>query len=314
MKVLVIGVGATGGLFAARFASSGHAVTVIGRPAAVRSIRADGLVVEDRTRMSVRVVAATTIPREGPFDLALLTVKTFDVGRASADLARSRPDPLPTLLPQNGLGIETVARASAVDAGWKDPGPWLVRAVHSIPATLLAPGRVRVGGEGELLLPGAGPARVAADRFEELFRSAGFRVRRVPEFEREVWRKALVNAAINPLSAVRGVPNGRLLEEPWRSEALALLGEAVAAAAAAGHRFSEEEARSDFERVATATATNRSSMLQDLERGRPTEIEAISGALLEVGREHGLDLPATRAVRDELLRRTAGRARPPQRS
>ena len=161
--------------------------------------------------------------------------------------------------------------------------------------------------------PSGDPRRDAGARaFETLFREAGFSVRTVPAIEREVWRKALVNAAINPVTALHGVPNGDLASEPLRSEALALLDEAYRVAETEPFGLSLAEARRDFDQVVRATAENRSSMLQDLDRGRPTEIEAISGEILRLGEARGLRLPATRAIVERVRAVVAGARRTAQ--
>ncbi|HEV2449080.1 MAG TPA: 2-dehydropantoate 2-reductase, partial [Thermoplasmata archaeon] len=173
----------------------------------------------------------------------------------------------------------------------------------------LGPGSIRQAGTGEIVLGRPTPAAeaTAAEQFEALFTSAGFTVRRVVDFEREVWRKLLVNAAINPVSADHGVPNGRLADEPWRGQAEALLLEALEVSRAEGFEFSEGEAEAELWKVVRATAANRSSMLQDLRRGRPTEIDAISGELLRRGKSHGLTLPATERAFERIERRTRAR-------
>jgi 2-dehydropantoate 2-reductase len=310
VKVVVIGAGAVGSLFGARLARAGHSVVLIGRTEHVAAIRAHGLRVQGPTEEVYRLTAYTDLPAGEPVDVVLLTVKTFNLARTAALLGRTVPRPVPTLLPQNGLGVEALARPALARAGWPAPEDWTVRAVHSVPATLVAAGVVREAGSGEILFPDPAETGAAAPRvrlFEELLQGAGFLVRTVKNFDREVWRKALVNAAINPVTAVRGVPNGQLLEGPARREALTLLREGLLAARAAGFEFSEEETTRDFERIARATAENRSSMLQDLERDRPTEIDAISGEILRVAASHGLDLPATRAIVEDVRRRAADR-------
>jgi 2-dehydropantoate 2-reductase len=314
VKVVVVGAGAVGSLFGARLFQAGQSVELVGRPDHVAAIRDRGLRVRNRTEEVFRLPARTELSVGESADAVLLTVKTYDLPSASGALARAFRRPAPVLLPQNGLGVETLARQALAAGGWSTPADWTVRAVHSVPVTWVAPGVVREAGTGEILLPdpeNVGALRARVERFRDLFRDAGFSVRTVRDFEREVWRKALVNAAINPVTAARGVPNGRLLEGGERTEALRLLREALFVARAAGFDFSEEEAIRDLERVARSTAQNRSSMLQDLDRGRPTEIEAISGEILRIGEAHGLDLPATRAIVEEIRRRsTDARARP----
>ncbi len=317
MKVAVVGAGAVGCLFGVYLARAGHAVELIGRPAFVAAARAHGLRIEGRAHGSYAVLARTALAPDDAPEVVLLTVKTYDVAPAATDLARALRVPVPLLLLQNGLGVERTAESALRSGGWADPPRWTVRAIHSIPATLLAPGVVRAAGSGELLLPDAESAGAVAPhalRFRNLFAGAGFEVRDVPDLEREVWRKALVNAAINPVTALLGVTNGELAHEPGRSRALRLLEEARAAAASAGYEFSPGEVVADFDRVVRATAANRSSMLQDIDRGRPSEIDAISGEILRVAERRGLDLPETRTVVAEVARRVTGGGARPQRS
>ena len=153
MDVLVFGAGAVGSLFGARLAQAGHRVTLIARSAHVAAIRTHGLEVEGTRPARVSVAAAERLEPGVPVEMAILAVKTFDLEDAARSLARGLPAPVATLLPQNGLDVEPVAVAALEGAGWADPARWLVRTVHSVPATLGGPGRVRQAGDGEILLP-----------------------------------------------------------------------------------------------------------------------------------------------------------------
>ena len=303
MRIAVVGAGAVGCLLAARLAAAGHEVHMIARPAAVPVLRERGVTVEGLGAGQWNVSVGEALPTGTAPETALVTVKTFDLAGAAGALARDVPRPVPTLLPQNGLGVEALASAAMRAAGWPDPDRFLVRAVSTIPSTLVAPGVVRQPGEGELILatPGSdAPAAAAIHAMRELLSGAGLPVRSVPDLARELWRKALVNAAINPVTALHGVPNGRLLDDPYRTEATVLLREAQRAAASAGFEFDDREADRSLEQVVRATGGNRSSMLQDVARGRPTEIDAISGEIARVAAEHGIDLPATRLVVEKI--------------
>lgn len=314
MKILVVGAGAIGSLLGSELQDGGNTVLLVARADHAAAIEKDGLRIAGPRPRVVRLAASAAIPSGVEADAALVTTKTFDLTRAATELARMLPA-RPTLFLQNGLGILPMARSALGAGGWPESATYVVRGVNSIPATWVGPGEVRETGVGEILLPvpsEAGPAAGAARFFRMLLEGSRVPVEAVPEFEREVWRKALVNAAINPVTAIRGVTNGELLKEPARAAALELLGEALATARAAGFDLTSEEMTRDFERIAHATASNRSSMLQDLDRGRPTEIDAISGEILREAIQRGLDLPATRAIIAEIHARSSRPPPPPQ--
>lgn len=298
MRILVVGAGAIGSLFGALLERAGHEVTLVGRPDHVAEIARDGLTIEGRTTGTFRVQAVSELPAEFPTDLCLLTVKTYDLESAAAGLGRAVHTPVPIAALENGLGVEATVDSALTGAGWSQAGDWIVRGINSVPATFVRPGVVRHAGEGELLLADYRSGH-HAEEVANTFRATGIRVRVEPDREREVWRKVLVNAAINPVTADHGILNGRLLLDPYRGQALQLLDEALSVAQAEGVRFTDTDAQKELWRVVRATADNRSSMLQDLDRGRRTEIDSISGAILELGGRRGLSLPAT----DRIVRR-----------
>ena len=293
MRVLVFGAGAVGSRFGGALARAGHEVTLVARRAHAAAITASGLLVEGEPGPPVRLPALERLAPRTTVDVVLLTVKSYDVPDAGRALARDLPGPTPVFALQNGLGIVPALVEGLAAGGWSDAGAWVVRGVHTVPARIVGPGVVRATGTGEVVL-GRNPARaVWSEELAGAFRSAGIPTRVVDDIGREEWRKAIVNAAINPVTADHGIANGRLVEEPWRGQARGLLAEALGAAALEGFRFEPDEAERTLFGVARATAANRSSMLEDLEHGRPTEIEAISGAIVEVGRRHGVRMPAT---------------------
>jgi 2-dehydropantoate 2-reductase len=316
VRITVVGAGAIGCLFGARLAAHGHDVVLVVRPRAVADLRAQGLRVEGRDPGHWNVAVSAEPPTSPAPELALLAVKAFDLPGAASGLATRVRTPIPVLLPQNGLGLESGTAAAMRRSGWSAPELSLVRAVNTIPATWVAPGVVRQPGNGELIVAdpdGSGRSGPAIRTWRSVLVGAGFSVRTVAELDRELWRKALVNAAINPVTALHRIPNGRLRESPYREEAETLLREAQRAAGAAGFPFSDAEADRSLDQVVRATAENRSSMLQDVERGRPTEIDSISGEIVRTAAAHGIDLPATRAVLDRVVARTssaAARAQP----
>jgi len=300
LRLVVFGAGAIGSLLGAYLDRSGQEVTLVGRPDHVQAIRARGLRVEGDLDGTFRPDAREELPAGIETDRVLLTVKAFDLSSASKLIAHRLKAAAPILALPNGLGTEEEILRGLREGGWTEPDRFLVRGINTIPATLVGPGVIRQAGHGEILLPEASgkPNADLIELFERTLTRASLPVRHVKDFELEVWRKVLLNAAINPVTADHRIPNGRLLEDPWRGQALQLLREAQTVARLAGHSFPDDEVELDLWKVVRATASNRSSMLQDRERGRRTEIDAISGALVRIARAHGIDLPATeRAVR-----------------
>jgi 2-dehydropantoate 2-reductase len=305
VRVVVFGAGATGSLFGALLARAGHDVTLVGRAAHVQAIEKNGLAVEGAAPAVVRLPAVTELANGTSVDAVLLTVKSYDLERAVTAVRISVNPPTVAAPMQNGLDMANRATDGFRRAGWAERDVRVVRVIHSVPATWLGPGRVRQAGTGDILLSRteqSGPGRLGP-----LFESTELPVRYVESMDREEWRKAIVNAAINPVTADHGVTNGQLAEDPWRGQALKLLHEALEVARAEGFDFPDDEIERDLFKVVRATAENRSSMLQDLDRGRPTEVEAISGAILVAGRRHGFRLPQT----ERIVQRLRDRAPPP---
>ena len=111
-----------------------------------------------------------------------------------------------------------------------------------------------------------------------------------------IWQKLIINSAINPLTALLRVPNGQLLERPTARELLhALARETAAVASAEKVRLASADTVRMVEDVARRTAVNHSSMFQDVQRGAPTEIDAICGAVTRAGQRHGIPTPINRA-------------------
>ncbi len=165
--------------------------------------------------------------------------------------------------------------------------------VTTLGATLLGPGRVKQAGEGVISLS----AHPLLSPLINLMRSAGFVIESEPDPTALLWGKLVINAAINPLTALLRVPNGELLA---RSNARALLQaivrEAASVAIAQGIRLPYPDPVVATETIARRSAANRSSMLQDVLRGAPTEIDAICGAIIHAGELTGVPTPIVRTI------------------
>jgi 2-dehydropantoate 2-reductase len=289
MDVTIVGTGAMACLFAARMAGAGLAVTMLGRwPEALEALHRDGVRLVDLEGgehvYPVRVVADSRDCIRT--SAALVLVKAWQTSRAADQLTQFlSPDGLALTL-QNGLGnreaLTNVLGASRVALGVTTAG-----------ATLTAPGQVREAGRGKVTL-GAHPR---LEPLADCLHSAGFAVEVVSDPNALLWGKLVINAAINPLTALLRVPNGELLQRPTARALMAEAArEAAAVAAAQDIRLPYPDPVAVVEEVALRTAKNYSSMLQDVLRGAPTEIDAISGAIVRAGEEHGMPTLVNRTL------------------
>jgi 2-dehydropantoate 2-reductase len=282
--ILVVGTGALATLFAARLAAAGHPVSMLGTWATgLQALQQEGArLVDPGGRQHAYQVHATHDPREVQgIPLALVLVKAWQTADAGRRLSLCLPSDGLALTLQNGIGNREILAQSLGQAR-------VAVGTTTTGATLLGPGLVRAGGEGLISLEqhrGAGQAR-------QSLKSAGFAVRTVRDARSLLWGKLVINAAINPLTALLRVNNGELLKRPSARCLMAGLAQEVAAVAAAENIILPfKDAVSAAEGVARRTAANRSSMFQDIQRGTPTEIDAICGAVAQHGAIHDVPTP-----------------------
>lgn len=288
-SILIVGTGALACLFAARFAAAGSTVTMLGTwPEGMAALREKGVtLVDSRGKAQSYPVRVVADPQDCPnLELALVLVKAWQTERAARQLRVCLPSQGQVLSLQNGLGnLQLLAEFIA--------GERVHQGITTVGGTLVAPGRVRSGGEGTISLANI-PQLVS---FARLFEQAGFAVEKTNNIEALIWGKLAVNAAINPLTAILGVPNGALLIQPESRKLMAGAAAEVAAVAAALRIWLPfEDVGAAVAAVAQRTAGNHSSMLQDMQRGAPTEIEAINGAVVRVGRQAGVPTPVNETL------------------
>src|SRR5215204_4561539 len=283
-NILIIGTGALATLFAARLTQAEYNVTMLGTwKEGLDALRQNGVELVDLVGNKQQFkVHATDDPREcAGAKYAIVLVKAWQTERAAHQLAECLADDGLTLTLQNGLGnYETLVQSlglSRVALGSITTG-----------ATLLGPGSVRAGGEGLISLG----RNQALGPLEAAFQSAKFNVQVVENPQSVIWGKLVVNAAINPLTALLKVTNGELLERPSARTLLgALANEAANVAKAENINLPFDDPVVAAENVARKTAANHSSMLQDVLRGAPTEIDAICGAIVRTAEKHKISAP-----------------------
>ncbi len=283
MDIVVFGAGSLGSLIGGLLART-HDVTLVGRADHVSRIREDGLritgLVEDHI-----TPRATTDGTGLHADLALVTVKSFDTEAAARALETGSFDVVCSL--QNGMGNEAVlSPVSTILAGTATYG-----------ARLEQPGTVACTGLGAVTIgaPNGGPSP-AATRVGDAFGDAGLDVTVETDMPQRLWEKLAINAGINPVTALAEIENGGVLEVPAATLARAATREAARVARGEGVSLSDDMAVSAMEAVAETTAENTSSMAQDRQRGRQTEIDAINGFIVDRAATHGLAVPTNRTL------------------
>ena len=267
-----------------------HDVIVLARRSAVvETIARDGIEVDDGGDVRHVAVRVTTDPSAfTDRDAVIVAVKTH----ATADaLAPLRGVLLPRALVatvQNGIDNLDVVREAL-------PGARAIAGSTTQGVVLLGDGRVRTVNRGTTTFARDDTAAPASDDLAGAFVAAGLDARVADDVGLLLWRKLVIVAAINPLGALTGRTNGAIVTDPELVPlARALAIEAATVALAEGVDPGDPWAA--VEAAARATAANRNSMLQDLDAGRPTEIGAISGAILRRARMHGIAVPVTETM------------------
>ncbi len=319
MRIAVFGAGAIGGYLAAKLAAAGRAdLSLVARGSHLEAIRRDGLkLIEDGRETAHAVNAVPDAAEAGRQDYVLLTLKAHSIAPALDQISPLIGDGTAVVTMQNGVpwwyfhglnGPYRDRRIEAVDPGgriWDAIGP--ERAIGAVvyPAVEVdAPGVVRhiEGTRFSLGEPDNSRSERAAALAAELV-AAGLQAPVRTDIRSEIWVKLWGNLAFNPISALTGSTLEDIVaDEGTRGVAQAMMLEAEAIGGALGVRFPVDVER----RIAGAgkVGAHKTSMLQDLERGRPMEIDALVTAVQELGRMTGHPTPTIDTVL-ALVRRLA---------
>jgi 2-dehydropantoate 2-reductase len=294
-RVAVVGAGAVGGYFGGMLARAGARVTLIGRREHVDVWTREGLFVDSiNFQERIPVDASTEIAAARDADLVLFSVKSPDTEETARQLARHiRSDALIVAL-QNGVdNVERVRAAASLDP---------IAAVVYVASSMTAPGRVKHGGRGDLLIgdvPGrsAPPREAVLARVSTWFEAAGVPCRVSPAIEADLWTKLITNVALNAISAVARATYGDIVAVPESRETVRqLVDECVGVARAAGVSLPPTDYVDMVWRFAEKVGQIYSSTAQDIDRGKRTEIDALNGFIVRRGAELGVLTPANQAL------------------
>jgi 2-dehydropantoate 2-reductase len=293
MRVAVVGAGGIGGLYGGLLARAGHTVAFLARGQHLDAIRTRGLEVRsaDFGTFVVQAPASDDPADLGQADLVLFSVKTYDLDNAAL-AARQLLAPDASLLTfQNGVDAPDQVAAIVGDQH-------VLIGTTGLETTIVEPGVIGHLTPGHYVTVSAlhGPPTQPANQTVDKLRGAGITASIAPDGHRALWEKALVLLPMATITAVCRAPIGRIRELPETAALVnSLLDEATAVASAYGYELPEarERARGILFK---APATMKASLARDFERGRRTELEALTGALVRMADAKGVDVPVARTA------------------
>jgi 2-dehydropantoate 2-reductase len=310
MRIVIAGAGAIGGYIGARLAKAGADVVLHARGPHLRAMQDRGLrVISPDGDFEVKPTVAADFATIGRADVVFLGVKAHSLTTLAPTLAPLLGPSTVVVSTQNGIpwwyfqGIGGELEGLRLER--VDPGGIIAdtieprRVVGSLAyfaTDIVEPGVIRHT-EGNRISFGEpdGSKSERARAIAEALIAAGFRCPVTPRFRHEIWVKLLGNVAFNPVSALTGATLEELARHP---EVSRLVRELMAETEAVAGKLGIELPISIDQRMAGAekVGAHKTSMLQDLEAGRPMELEAVVGAVVELGDRLGVRMPSTRAV------------------
>jgi 2-dehydropantoate 2-reductase len=310
VKIAIFGAGAVGGHLAVKLGQAGANVSIIARGAHLSAIRANGLTVRSGEQtINVRLPATDRAEELGPQDCVIITLKANALPSAAADIAKLMTPQTTLVTTSNGIpywyfyGLDSPWRDHVVESVDPDGRLWhllppcqVVGCIVFHAAEVIEPGIVEHTYSNRFSLGEPnGNKSARTEALSQLLSKAGLKAPVCSNIRNELWLKLWGNLAFNPLSALTGLTVDRLTSRlDLRNTARAMMEEAALVAKTLGISFSMSiDERID---LTGSVGAHKTSMLQDLERGRPMEIDALLGAVVELGRLTGIPMPQCEAM------------------
>ncbi|ODC03761.1 hypothetical protein BFW38_09630 [Terasakiispira papahanaumokuakeensis] len=303
-SIHILGAGALGTLYACRLSRTGRPLTMLVRPDRLETLAA-GIYYREAEQASAKRIFMSIADQVAPASIhhLILATKAQDAAAAIEAWRPALADQANVLMLQNGMGCQ------AEVAECLSPQQTLVAGSVTEGAYLEGPGHVVHAGVGETVLGHwSGPDIRAVAQWQSLLMVAGLEVSNVAEIRPILWHKLAVNAAINPLTALYECNNGGLASVDLKPKVEALNLETTALFKRLGIPLPAGGLQEMVENVIYATARNQSSMLQDVQAGRPTELRYITGALLRAAKALKVRLPQHEQVYRALAKKLSSPA------
>jgi 2-dehydropantoate 2-reductase len=288
MKIAIFGSGGVGGYFGGRLAAAGEDVTFLARGAHLDAMRQDGLhIASPLGDVHLSNVQATDQPQAvGPVDVVLFTVKLYDVEASAATLAPMIGPETVVITLQNGVdAMEMVAKHVGVDH--------VAGGAAYIVVVVDKPGHLRHTAAQQLVFGERDQRR--SDRlvaFEQAGIRAGFQAQASNDVQSVLWTKFVRLATWSGMTTVTRSPMGVVRDTPATYDMMmAAIEEVIAVGKARGVTFPPDLMEGTINLIKNFPAASKSSMLEDIERGRRLELPWLSGAVVRIGREVGVPTP-----------------------
>lgn len=294
MRIAIFGSGGVGGYFGGRLAASGSDVTFIARGAHLAAMRKDGIRIAsplgDLHLPQVRL--AETIAEAGPVDLVLVGVKLWDTEQVAANLAPAAAQGTAILSLQNGVQKDDILRRHM-------PADAVMGGVCYIAATIASPGLISHAGTMQRLVFGE-YGKATSARTQEFLAAclkAGIAAELSPSIERLIWEKFVFLVGLSGTTTRYGTPIGPIRTDPQKRDILLrAMQEVVAVGQAKGVPLPAGFAEDRLGFCDTIPDTMTSSMQVDLERGNRLELPWLSGAVVSLGKEFGVETPVNAEI------------------
>lgn len=294
MKILIMGAGAVGAYYGAQLQRAGEDVVFCARGDNLRAMRENGLEIKSFKGNLKLPVKATGDPNEfAPYELILFAVKSYDTESAARQLAGCLTSDGVVMTIQNGVENEQVLCRFF-------PGQAVMGGNSRVGAELIAPGRLLHTALGEIEF-GELDGRITprAEKIAELFRRADILGELTTDLRTIRWYKLMGNNSTNSVSALSHTTLGQMVEDPDGFNLIrTLMLETLAVGRAEGAKVSDDRVDAQLAMISKSLNAGaiKTSTLQDLEKGKPLEYEAISGAVVRAARRHDMKVPATETV------------------
>ncbi len=288
MRVAFIGAGAIGSLFGGLLKRGDVDILLIGRQAHMDAIKKNGLSILGVEEFNVRIEASSNPLDAKDSDLIIITTKAYDTKTALKDILPILNEDVKVMSLQNGAGnIEEIS--NYVES--KN----ILGAVTSMGAFLEAPARLQFRGKGTTFIGSLSDENKNAMGVVNLFNKAGIKTEYTKNIKSEIWSKVIINSAINPLASILDGENGILLDQNLVEIVKEITREGKTILEKDGIKIPDDIFEKTID-VIKNTSKNINSTLSDLRKGNRTEIEYISGKIIETGERVNIPSPYNKAL------------------